>query len=111
MKNIHLHIKNPDTQALEQFNACCAEPYVKAAALMPDAHSGFVAPIGSVLATQGFVVPSWVGFDIGCGLIALKLSGKDLIKNVEKNREKIYDSVVKKIPMGAGKSISITNIV
>lgn len=41
-------------------------------ALMPDAHVGIGATIGSVIATQGAVVPSAVGVDIGCGMIAAR---------------------------------------
>ena len=49
-----------------------------AAALMPDGHLGYAAPIGAVLKTKDFIVPAWVGFDIGCGMIAVKLQGKNL---------------------------------
>ncbi len=53
--------------------------------------------------TKGFVVPAWVGFDIGCGLIALKIKGKNLIGKVRENQDLIYSQVIKKIPMGVGK--------
>ena len=39
-------------------------------ALMPDTHQGFGVCIGGVLATQGVVLPSAVGVDIGCGMLA-----------------------------------------
>ena len=39
-------------------------------ALMPDAHFGLGATIGSVLATGSAVIPSAVGVDIGCGMAA-----------------------------------------
>jgi RNA-splicing ligase RtcB len=42
-------------------------------ALMPDAHLGFGATIGSVIPTESAVIPSAVGFDIGCGMAARKL--------------------------------------
>jgi tRNA-splicing ligase RtcB len=34
----------------------------------PDVHKGAGIPIGTVLATRGFVVPAAVGNDIGCGM-------------------------------------------
>ena len=69
---------------------------------MPDAHLGYAAPIGAVLKTKEVVVPAWVGFDIGCGLIALRIKGKRLIERVRKNQEKIYSQIMRKIPMGLG---------
>lgn len=41
-------------------------------ALMPDAHVGFGATVGSVVATDAAVIPSAVGVDIGCGMIAVE---------------------------------------
>jgi RNA-splicing ligase RtcB len=42
-------------------------------ALMPDAHLGKGATIGSVIPTQSAVIPSAVGVDIGCGMAARRL--------------------------------------
>ncbi len=42
-------------------------------ALMADAHVGIGATVGSVIATDGAVIPSAVGVDIGCGMIAAEL--------------------------------------
>ena len=42
-------------------------------ALMPDAHLGMGATIGSVIATETAVIPSAVGVDIGCGMAARRL--------------------------------------
>ena len=39
-------------------------------ALMPDAHQGYGMPIGGVVAAKDAVIPSAVGVDIGCGMIA-----------------------------------------
>jgi len=41
-------------------------------ALMPDAHVGIRAPIGSVIASEASIIPSAVGVDIGCGMIAVQ---------------------------------------
>jgi RNA-splicing ligase RtcB len=43
-------------------------------ALMPDAHLGMGATIGSVIPTETAVIPSAVGVDIGCGMAARRLS-------------------------------------
>ncbi len=42
-------------------------------ALMPDAHLGAGATIGTVLVTENAVIPMAVGVDIGCGMAARKL--------------------------------------
>ena len=42
-------------------------------ALMPDAHVGLGATVGSVIPTRSAVIPAAVGFDIGCGMVAAEL--------------------------------------
>ena len=42
-------------------------------AMMPDAHLGKGATIGSVIPTESAVIPSAVGVDIGCGMAARRL--------------------------------------
>ena len=93
----------PDERTLEQFKNCYSEPYVVKASLMPDAHVGYVAPIGAVLATKGYLVPAWVGYDIGCGMTAAKLP-KNILPSLKKNAKAIYDSVKRRIPMGLGEA-------
>lgn len=43
-------------------------------ALMPDAHVGMGATVGSVIPTRGAIIPSAVGVDIGCGMVATQTS-------------------------------------
>ncbi len=65
-------------------------------ALMPDAHLGYSLPIGGVVATQGVIVPSWVGYDIGCGMCAVKT---DLYKHeVDPHREEIFGGIYRAVP-------------
>ena len=44
-------------------------------AAMPDVHWGMGATVGSVIATDGAVIPAAVGVDIGCGMMAVRLDG------------------------------------
>jgi len=46
-------------------------------ALMPDAHLGIGATIGSVIPTETAVIPSAVGVDIGCGMAARLIARDD----------------------------------
>jgi tRNA-splicing ligase RtcB len=41
-------------------------------ALMPDAHLGLGATVGSVIPTVGAIMPAAVGVDIGCGMMAVR---------------------------------------
>src|ERR1700756_1119194 len=43
-------------------------------AAMPDVHLGIGATVGSVIPTKKAIIPAAVGVDIGCGLIARRLS-------------------------------------
>src|ERR687883_453621 len=49
-------------------------------AAMPDVHLGIGATVGSVIPTKKAIIPAAVGVDIGCGMIArrLSLSANDL---------------------------------
>jgi len=99
-----------DEKTKEQFDSCCSQKFIKKAALMPDAHCGYVAPIGAVLVTTDYVVPSWVGYDIGCGMIALEFKKKGIIQKIQINKEEIYRQVNMKVPMGKGRVNHIKEI-
>ncbi|MBI2044098.1 RtcB family protein [Candidatus Pacearchaeota archaeon] len=101
-KKIYNYGIDVDEKTLEQFKNCYSEKFVVEAALMPDAHLGYAAPIGAVLKTKDFVVPAWVGFDIGCGLIAIRINGEDLVEKTRNKKEEIYRKIIQKIPMGVG---------
>ena len=101
-KQIFNYSINTEQEALKQFEDCYSQEFVLAAALMPDAHVGYAAPIGSVLITKGYVVPAWVGFDIGCGLIAVRIKGKNILEKVKEKKEEIYNQIARDIPMGVG---------
>ena len=102
-EKIKIYAKDIDTPTLEQFLNCIKENYVIDAALMPDAHYGYVAPIGSVIVTKKYIVPSWVGYDIGCGVTAIKIEGKNILEKIKKNKNEIYKTINQTIPMGLGK--------
>lgn len=89
---------NIEPDVLNQFNSAIEQDYSVKAALMPDAHLGYSLPIGAVVATEGVILPSWVGYDIGCGMLAVKTP---LLKEeVIPFREKIFQSVYRAVPTG-----------
>ena len=87
-----------DGKALAQFFDALAQPWVVRGALMPDAHAGYSLPIGAVVATEGRIVPSWVGFDIGCGVCAVETSfDADAVRG---KKEEIFNAIYRDVPTG-----------
>ncbi|WP_062437642.1 RtcB family protein [Herbidospora daliensis] len=70
-------------------------------ALMPDAHIGIGATVGSVIPTEGAIIPAAVGVDIGCGMIATEtdLTAADLPANLDA----LMPLVEMRIPAGVGR--------
>jgi len=82
--------------AREQVLRVAALPFVyRWVAVMPDVHAGMGATVGSVIATDGAVVPAAVGVDIGCGMMAQRttLHAADLPADLHPLREAIERAV------------------
>ena len=62
-----------ESKTEEQARTTATMPFIYPhLALMPDAHLGLGATVGSVIPTLRAVMPAAVGVDIGCGMIAVK---------------------------------------
>jgi len=62
-----------DAPTLAQAERTASMPFIfPHVALMPDAHLGKGATVGSVIPTLGAVIPAAVGVDVGCGMIAVR---------------------------------------
>jgi tRNA-splicing ligase RtcB len=62
-----------EPESLAQAQRTASMPFVfPHLALMPDAHLGKGATVGSVIPTLGAIIPAAVGVDIGCGMIAVR---------------------------------------
>lgn len=71
-------------------------------ALMPDCHQGYGMPIGGVVAAKDAVIPSAVGVDIGCGMIAVETDvPAERLAEMEFRRA-IQERVKECIPVGEG---------
>lgn len=87
-----------EQEAKNQFESAMNQGFVVKGAMMPDCHAGYSLPIGAVVATKDFILPAWVGYDIGCGMCALSTNiDKELI---EKNKDEIFNSIYRSIPVG-----------
>jgi len=69
-------------------------------ALMADAHVGKGATIGSVIPTMGAVIPSAVGVDIGCGMVAAELDVTE--DQLPETLEPLLSRIARAIPAGVG---------
>ena len=56
-----------DERSLEQLQRCMAAGAAEFGVLCADHHPGYSQPIGGGIAYEGYVSPSGVGYDIGCG--------------------------------------------
>jgi len=68
-------------------------------AAMPDVHLGIGATVGSVIPTLRAVIPAAVGVDIGCGMMAARLSlaASDID---EAALRKVFNQVSRDVPVG-----------
>ena len=91
-----------DAATIEQANQTAALPFVYPhVALMPDAHLGKGAAVGTVIPTLGAVIPAAVGVDIGCGMIAARtrFTAADI---ADKDLARLRSSLESAIPLSAG---------
>src|SRR5213076_2547165 len=67
-------------------------------ALMPDAHVGIGATVGSVIPTSGAIIPAAVGVDIGCGMVATET---DLVAaDLPDDLSRLMPLIQKRVPAG-----------
>ena len=91
-----------EPEARQQLLNTAKMPFIfKHLAVMPDVHLGIGATIGSVIATHKAIIPAAVGVDIGCGMVAARLSitANDLD---EKALQKVFDQITRDVPVGRG---------
>ena len=69
-------------------------------ALMPDAHLGRGATVGSVIPTLGAIIPAAVGVDIGCGMIAVRT--QHTAADLPTERACVRQAIERAIPLSAG---------
>ncbi|AUN39081.1 RtcB family protein [Tsukamurella tyrosinosolvens] len=70
-------------------------------ALMPDAHLGKGATVGSVIPSLGAVIPAAVGVDIGCGMIAVRT--QFTLADLPDDRATVREAIERAIPLSPGR--------
>lgn len=100
MKPLHIFGKEIiDQAAINQLQNCMLEDSI--GVLTADAHKGYSMPVGGAIAYKNHISPSGVGFDIGCGNMAVRLDLKAHM--IEEDTDKIMDEIYKRISFGMGR--------
>jgi len=92
-----------EPQAREQAERTASMPFIfPHLALMPDAHQGKGATVGSVIPTLGAIMPAAVGVDIGCGMLSVRtqFTAEDIKQRGELGS--LREAIERAIPLSAG---------
>src|ERR1700704_4472744 len=91
-----------DERTISQMWRCMGVGSVAGGVLCADGHLGYAQPVGGVVAYEEHISVSGVGFDIGCGNMAVKLDIKrDAIAD---NVGPILAEVAKNVSFGVGRT-------
>ena len=89
----------PSTRAQAELTATM--PFIQPhLALMPDAHLGKGATVGSVIPTVGAIIPAAVGVDIGCGMMAIETGYQ--LSDLPDDATALHSSISAAVPLSAG---------
>jgi tRNA-splicing ligase RtcB len=91
-----------EEEARQQLGRVSRVGFVKDLALMPDGHVGMGSTIGSVIATEGAIMPAAVGVDIGCGMdyLPLTCTVDQLTPDADGYYPEIFAALAQAVPHG-----------
>lgn len=94
--NAVVYTDNIEQSAEEQIKSYCdMEIFEKSnIRIMPDVHAGSGCTIGTTMTIADKIIPDFVGVDLGCGVLCIKLDTKNI------NLEKFDDYIKRNIPHG-----------
>ena len=102
VNGVRVWAREIDEKTLEQAERQARSDVVSGPiALMADAHVGIGSTIGSVIPTEGAIIPAAVGVDIGCGMIAVQtdLRAEDLPDSLDG----LVGELGRSVPAGVGR--------
>lgn len=92
-----------DIKTIDQARNARKCPGVSEVVLTPDAHVGYGAPVGCVMASPSHIYPGPVGVDINCSMSLLQFNlSEEVLKGERKFRRSIIQAIEKRIPSGYG---------
>ncbi len=90
-----------EPEAVKQIYDVASLDIVKKLAIMPDVHAGYDLCIGGVALVEDHISPSFVGYDIGCGMCFVNTDiDTGQIFRSKKDRENIAQEIYREIPVG-----------
>ncbi len=95
-----VHFGPVEDAVRDQMTACQRAEDTSRAVLCADNHLGYSMPIGGVIAYESLVSPSAVGFDIGCGNMAVRTP----LLASEIKIESVMDEIWRTISFGVGRT-------
>jgi tRNA-splicing ligase RtcB len=90
-----------EAKTIAQMDRCMTVGSVVAGVLCADGHLGYAQPVGGVVAYEEHISVSGVGFDIGCGNLAVKLDVKRA--DIAADATTIVADIAKTISFGVGR--------
>lgn len=93
---VKIYTQDVDEASLKQLANLAKLPIIHShVAAMPDVHCGIGAAVGAVIPTLHAIIPAAVGVDIGCGMMAVRLSltAEQLPDNLKELRLAIESSI------------------
>lgn len=97
-KEVNIYSDFIEGNTLNQFYNAMEQDFVVKGALLPDAHLGYSLPIGATIATKDMILPAWVGYDIGCGMLAIQTTFNK--NDIKRYSEEIFQNIYRSIPTG-----------
>jgi tRNA-splicing ligase RtcB len=91
-----------DEATVAQMRNCMALGNVVGGVICADGHLGYAQPVGGVIAYEGQISISGVGFDIGCGNMAVRLDTR--FSDIAQHISPIIKDVQKTISFGIGRT-------
>jgi tRNA-splicing ligase RtcB (3'-phosphate/5'-hydroxy nucleic acid ligase) len=91
-----------DTRSLAQLERCMEAGDAEFGVLCADHHPGYSQPIGGGIAYEGYVSPSGVGYDIGCGNEAARTELTRVDLDALGGVESLMGEITRRISFGMG---------
>jgi len=93
-----------EEDVFQQVVNACSFPGATRVVLTPDCHVGYGVPIGTAIETEGVLLPTAAGYDIGCGMVQLQTTlTHDEVQDPAKRR-RWMEEVERRIGVGVGQS-------
>jgi tRNA-splicing ligase RtcB len=91
-----------DDRSLRQLETCMQAGDAEFGVLCADHHPGYSQPIGGGIAYEGYVSPSGVGYDIGCGNKAVRTDMRRADLDALGGVEAVMRQIARRISFGMG---------